>query len=607
MVKLHWRFFWFAWLLGAFGLSAGAQAGGTGAVAAIELQVTAHGQPLAMHTPGALADRRGRALAVTRLDLLLSHLSLQRADGRWTEPAGWHGFFRAEQPTRREPAPTIPAGEYVAVRFAVGVQPSANHADPNRLAPGDPLHPVANGLHWGWTGGYIFLALEGHWVYDPAHPTRTGGYSYHLAGDPNLTTVTLPGRLRVSAGSVLRLQLDATRLLSGVDIARHGDATHSRGADPVVRALRSALSRAFRIEVQAAHGTDGADRVGAGQPATMARTGWRVGAHMPSVALPADNLPTADGVALGQRLFHDPRLSRDGRVSCASCHDPGRAFADPGKAVSVGVGGRTGTRNAMPLFNLAWAPTLFWDGRVSGLRRQALLPIEHPDEMAHSLPQAVATLAADATLARQFQRALGGPVSAERIGLALEQYLLTQVSQDSRFDRAQQGGAPLTAQERRGFALFLTEHDPRLGLRGADCFHCHGGALFTNQQFMHNGLRLGLDTGRERVTGQAADRGKFRTPSLRNVAVTGPYMHDGRFQTLEEVVEHYDRGVERHPNLDPNLAKHPPQGLGLSKEDKAALVAFLKTLTDPAFLPGGTDGAAGASRERRTPPPSPLR
>lgn len=600
---------------------------------AVELRVVAAGQPLAMQRPGVLRDRRGRALAVTRLDLLLSELRLQRADGRWTDPGDWHGFFRAEQPLRRQPAPSVPPGDYVALRVTVGVQPAANHADPNRLRPDDPLHPVVNGLHWGWTGGYIFMALEGHWVYDAADPTRTGGFSYHLAGDAHRVTVTLPARLRVRPGSVLRLQLDATRLLAGVDIARDGDATHSRARDPLVPALRSALQRAFSVDVLAgdvasgaaeAAGRRRADRAGpaVAGPSGLAPYPWTVGAHMPSVALPADNPLTAEGVALGRLLFHDPRLSRDGRVSCASCHDPARAFADPGKAVSTGIDGRPGTRNAMPLFNLAWAPALFWDGRAPTLRRQVLEPIQHPDEMGQPLPQAVAALATDAALVARFQRAMGGPVTAERIGLALEQYLLTLVSQDSKFDRAMQGGEPLTAQERRGFELFITEHDPRLGLRGADCFHCHGGALFTNQQFLDNGLpdgaprglhrRLGLpDTGRAQVTGQASDRLRFRTPSLRNVAVTAPYMHDGRLRTLEDVIEHYDHGVERRPGLDPNLAKHPPQGLGLSREDKAALVAFLKTLTDPAFLPGGTAAAGGAdaglSRGRRTPPPSPPR
>ena len=572
--------------------------GGAWAAPAVELRVTASGQPLVMNRPGQLADRRSRALAVTRLDLLLSGLSLQRPDGTWTDPAGWHGFFRAEQPLRREPAPAIAPGPYVAVRFAVGVQPQANHADPNRLGPNDPLHPVVNGLHWGWTGGYIFLALEGHWPYDHAAAGRTGGYSYHLAGDENLVAVTLPGKLRVRPDTVLALQFDATRLLAGVDIARDGDSTHSRQQDPAVRSIKAALRRAFTVHARsAAPDPTSASRLPRGRSgadAGPAPYAWSVGTHMPSVALPADNLPTVDGVALGQRLFHDKRLSRDGSVSCASCHDPARAFADPGKAVSTGVGGRQGTRNAMPLFNLAWAPALLWDGRAPTLRQQVVGPIEHPHEMAETLPRVVAKLSADADLTAHFKRALGGPVTAARIGLALEQYLLTLVSQDSKFDRAMKGGEPLTSLEKRGFELFLTEHDPRLGLRGADCFHCHGGALFTNQQFTNNGLatglRRGVDTGREQVTGQPADRGKFRTPSLRNVAVTAPYMHDGRFKTLEEVIEHYDHGVVRHPTLDPNLAKHPAEGLKLSREDKAALVAFLKTLTDPAFTPLHTAG-----------------
>jgi cytochrome c peroxidase len=568
----------------------------------VEVQTTAAGQPLVMNRPGPLADRRHRALAVTRLDLLLSDFSLQRLDGTWTDPADWHGYFRAEQPLRRQPAPAaVVPGSYVAARFAVGVRPWQNHADPNRLGPDDPLHPVVNGLHWGWTGGYIFLALEGHWPYDHAAAGRTGGYSYHLAGDENRVTVTLPAKLRVQAGTVLRLQLDATRLLAGVDIVRDGESTHSRQQDVPVRAIKAALQRAFTLQALPAI---------SGTPKAPSRAAmpyaWSVGTHMPSVALPADNVPTAQGVALGERLFHDPRLSRDGTVRCASCHDPAHAFADAGKAVSAGVGGRLGTRNAMPLFNLAWAPALFWDGRAPTLRQQVVGPIEHPHEMADTLPHVVAKLAADPDMVRRFKTALGGPVTAGRIGLALEQFMLTRVSQDSKFDRAMQGGEPLTPAEKRGFELFLTEHDPRLGLRGADCFHCHGGALFTNQQFMNNGLslRLGLggDTGREQVTGQPADRGKFRTPSLRNVAVTAPYMHDGRFKTLEEVIEHYDHGVVRHPNLDPNLAKHPPEGLKLSREDKAALVAFLKTLTDPAFLPGGSP-----NRERKTPPPSPPR
>ena len=152
-----------------------------------------------------------------------------------------------------------------------------------------------------------------------------------------------------------------------------------------------------------------------------------------------------------------------------------------------------------------------------------------------------------------------------------------------------------TAQEKRGFELFVTEHDPKRGLLGADCFHCHGGMLFTNHRFANNGLEYKVeDFGRFEVTGKEMDRGAFKVPTLRNVAVTAPYMHDGRFKTLEEVVDHYDHGIHRSPSLDPNIAKHPPEGLGLSAEDKAALVAFLRTLTDPRFETSG-GGTAPAS------------
>src|SRR6185503_3746122 len=154
----------------------------------------------------------------------------------------------------------------------------------------------------------------------------------------------------------------------------------------------------------------------------------------------------------------------------------------------------------------------------------------------------------------------------------------------SKFDRAARKLEKLTPQEQRGLQLFVTEHDPARGLRGADCFHCHGGNLFSNHQFMNNGLApMGSDTGRMEVTRAEGDHGKFKVPTLRNVALTGPYMHDGRFTTLEEVVEHYNGKLHRTATLDPNLAKHPESGLGLSAADKAALVAFLKTLTDEQF------------------------
>ncbi len=296
--------------------------------------------------------------------------------------------------------------------------------------------------------------------------------------------------------------------------------------------------------------------------------------------MPADNPLTIEGVALGKALFFDARLSANGAQSCASCHAPARAFSDS-VALSRGTQGQLGARNAMPLFNLAWNPSYAWDGSQPRIRDQALAAWSNPIEMNARPAEIVAALACDDALVAAFERTFGdGAVTTERVTLALEQYLLTLVAADSKFDRALRGEVELTAEERRGFELFATEFDPARGKRGADCFHCHGGPLFSDFGFKNNGLDLASpDAGRGKATGNTADAGKFKTPSLRNVALTAPYMHDGRFATLEDVVAHYDHGVQRSATLDPNLAKHPAAGLALSTEDQRALVAFMRTLT----------------------------
>jgi cytochrome c peroxidase len=237
----------------------------------------------------------------------------------------------------------------------------------------------------------------------------------------------------------------------------------------------------------------------------------------------------------------------------------------------------------MPLFNLAWKSEFFWDGRAPSLRAQALIPIEDHAEMDEQLDRVVAKL--QKTYRKAFGQAFDSDeITPERIGLAIENYLLTLTSHDSKFDRAMRGEAKLSAEEQRGLDLFMLEREPRMGAMGADCFHCHGGPLFTDHQFRNNGLPIDeADLGRFNVTRKSIDRGTFATPSLRNVAVTAPYMHDGRFSTLEQVLDHYSEGVRRTDTLDPNLAKHPTGGLQLSAEDKKAVIAFMRALTDRAF------------------------
>ena len=574
-------------LLGVSLASCGSASGAP--VLRLEWTLTRGAEPLALHDSLPLAENG--PVALTRLDLLLTGLGLQRQDGTWLESRDWTAYLSAASGRLSATADGLPEEEFRAIRFRVGVDPETNHADPNLQPADSALHPGLNGLHWNWQDGYIFVAVEGRW---PGAPSGNGGFSFHLGNDENATLVELPVRFRGGGPLTVRMVLDAGKLLEGVNFARDGNSTHSRPGDPIAARLKANLGKVFRVE---------SVRADTFQPVPVAESAPSGGGkttpypleiteRFPKVKLPADNPLTTQGVELGRRLFHDPRFSINNSQSCASCHDRTAAFSDV-RRVSLGAEGQVGRRQAMPLFNLAWAHEFFWDGRAKSLREQALVPIEDPTEMNEKLDRVLAKLEADATYPAMFEAAFGAAekgsvVTAARLGLAIEQFLLTLVSQESQYDRAARNQATLTEQEKLGLQLFITEHDPRLGLRGADCFHCHGGNLFTNHQFLNNGLEPREDdAGRMEATQLQIDRHLFKVPSLRNVAATAPYMHDGRFQTLEEVIEHYDHGVQRSPTLDPNLAKHPPEGLRLSAEEKAALVAFLRTLTDDAFLKPG--------------------
>jgi len=317
------------------------------------------------------------------------------------------------------------------------------------------------------------------------------------------------------------------------------------------------------------------------KPTTFVPDSPPPGLGFPNLPWPQDNPPSVEGVALGKRLFFDKTLSLDYTVSCASCHHPNRAFSDT-VVYSKGIGGALGKFNAMPLFNLLWANRFFWDGRSPNLRDQVLQPIQDPVEMHLSLGQALGRLSGDQAYRVAFGKAFGDEsITIQRLQWALEQYLLSLTSYRSRFDLSRMGLANLTPSEQRGFDLFMREYSaPGSGRPvGADCFHCHGTALFTNRSFENNGLDSVLKPGFQVVTGLASDRGKFKTPSLRNVGLTAPYMHDGRFATLEEVVEHYNSGVQSSSTLNANL-RVQNGGLRLSPQDKADLVAFLQSLTD---------------------------
>jgi cytochrome c peroxidase len=534
----------------------------------------------------------GERFSITRVSYLASDFALQRADGSWLELSNSVAWLDAAQNRNTLRLPDIPVGEYRSIRFTIGLNPELNHADPAKFPAGHPLNPNLNSLHWNWQGGYIFCALEGLWR------NATGqfdGWSYHLARDGNAIPVTLATPLEISNQTKLEIDFDIAALLNSpqpISFARDGTSTHSRDGDPILAALKTNFPKSFRVH-RVQNVTEKELAAESPKPLYLPKTfapyPFQMSATFPMPALPPDNPLIKERVALGEKLFHETALSKDRTISCAVCHQEKAAFSDP-RQFSLGVENRVGTRHAMP-FNLAWHKTFFWDGRAPTLRGQAVMPIQNHAEMDENLTNVTARLAA-ASYSNAFEAAFGSPeITPEKIGLALEQYLLTLTSFDSKFDRVMSGAEKFTLQEQRGFQLFSTEYDPRRGQYGADCFHCHGGPLFQSQTFANNGLdadytRTGIDTGRAQVTGKKSDEGKFAVPSLRNVELTGPYMHDGRLKTLEEVVEHYCTGVQRSPTLDPNLAKHPNGGVPLSKNDQAAIVAFLKTLTDPKFLVG---------------------
>ena len=310
----------------------------------------------------------------------------------------------------------------------------------------------------------------------------------------------------------------------------------------------------------------------------------------PPMDIPPDNPMTVEGVELGRLLFWETGLSSDSSISCGSCHLPSFAFADP-NPVSTGVDGAQGTRNAMALVNMGWVQHFFWDGRAATLEEQILDPVPHPDEMNLPWAEAEDRLAGDSEYSERFRNAFGeAGVSSEKVSKAIAQFLRTMISADSKFDQWRRGQTELSELEFQGYEIFNREGgDPEVvsgGQFGGDCFHCHGeaGLQFSDYLFHNNGLdaTFGADAGLAGITGVALDSGRFRTPTLRNAALSPPYMHDGRFQTLEEVLDHYNSGGQPSQTIDPFM-KYASGGLMLQAQQKEALIAFLHTLTDTAF------------------------
>lgn len=286
----------------------------------------------------------------------------------------------------------------------------------------------------------------------------------------------------------------------------------------------------------------------------------------------ANNPLTEEGFQLGRKLFYDGRLSKDGNFACASCHQQFAAFATYDHDLSHGFNNQFTTRNAPALFNLAWAKNFQWDGGVNHIEVQPLSPMTAPNEMAENIDSVLHKLRKDTSYQRMFRAAFGSNlINSQRMLKALAQFVGSLVSCDSKYDKVERGEAKFNAAEQRGYELFKMR-----------CNTCHKEPLFTDNSFRNNGLPLNKflnDFGRMRITGNPQDSLKFKVPSLRNVSVTFPYMHDGRLYSLYNVIDHYSKGIQESPTLDSSLRK----GIPFTTQEKNDIVYFLHTLNDTTF------------------------
>ncbi len=328
----------------------------------------------------------------------------------------------------------------------------------------------------------------------------------------------------------------------------------------------------------------------------------QIPANLPQMLVPASNPMTVEGVRLGRYLFYEEKLSANNTMSCATCHKQQFGFQDSTLAVSTGIDGIAGTRSAMALINLGYANFYFWDGRAATLEDQIYQPVRNPIEMHDTWPNVVSKLQSTTAYPPLFEAAFGSSsIDSVKVVKAMAQFLRTLISGNSKYDKVKRGEAAFNIDEAQGLTLFGLEGGPVgmqiplagggfvVGQGGADCFHCHTEAtgLFTDEQAHNNGLDSEPfpDLGRGAVTGDPFDNGKFKVPTLRNIMLTAPYMHDGRFTTIDQVLDHYNDGGHPSSTIDPFMKfSDPDLTLELTPQKRAQIIAFLNALTDDSFL-----------------------
>jgi cytochrome c peroxidase len=325
------------------------------------------------------------------------------------------------------------------------------------------------------------------------------------------------------------------------------------------------------------------------------------------VNVPDDNPTTQQGVYLGRMLFYEPQLSANGKISCGTCHQQALAFTD-GKAFSEGVDHSLTARSSMSLANLLWSRKFFWDGRVESLESQAAIPMTNVHEMGQYMQVSAHKLKATKDYPALFKLVFGDEgINGTTILKAIAQFERTLISSNSRYDHYLRNAYQPTALEMQGLNLFTQSPVPAKSIRGANCARCHGGVKTYMELFHNNGLdSIPKDAGIADLTGLPGDAGRFKAPTLRNIALTAPYMHDGRFTTLEEVLDHYSDHVKNSASLSPNIKgetnKLNGKQLSLRPNEKKAVIAFLNMLTDSTFIsdPRFSDPHLIASAKKHT-------
>lgn len=304
---------------------------------------------------------------------------------------------------------------------------------------------------------------------------------------------------------------------------------------------------------------------------------WEQPAHFPAPVYTSEKLVYSKAsFELGKKLFYDPVLSKDNTISCGSCHHQQAAFSDVGKDLSVGIEGQLSARNSPALINLAWHKTFMWDGGVNHVEVVSFAPITNPHEMGDNMSQIITKLNDDEAYVAQFREVFDkDEIDDQQLLLALTHYLISLVSANAKYDQVELGTSVFSTSEAQGFEVFK-----------ANCATCHTAPLFTNGMFANNGLdTVFADSGRYKISLDIEDMGKFQVPTLRNIALTAPYMHDGRFNTLEEVIAHYSENIRVHSTLSSEI---PEGGMHLSENEAEALIDFLYTLNDEKFITNPT-------------------